>query len=121
MLHDAGHIYQPEVIPTRGALPTLVLTAGQSTYTATDLVQYGALVMLPDHAALLLDNVFVSTNARLSLGSSRLRTLYLDNGSGGFATVWKGRWAGSGIDHTNSVGHENHGFSILQGARITRI
>ena len=92
MLHDAGHIYQPEVIPTRGALPTLVLTAGQSTYTATDLVQYGALVMLPDHAALLLDNVFVSTNARLSLGSSRLRTLYLDNGSGGFASIvaWDG-------------------------------
>ena len=92
MLHDAGHIYQPEVIPTRGNLPTLVLTAGQGTYTAADLVQYGALVMLPDHAALLLDNVFVSTNARLSLGSSGLRTLYLDNGSGGFATIvaWGG-------------------------------
>jgi Right handed beta helix region len=92
MLHDAGHIFSPEVIPTRGALPTLVLTAGQSTYTASSLVQYGALVMLPNNAALLLDNVFVSTNARLSLGSSRLRTLYLDNGSGGFATIvaWGG-------------------------------
>jgi hypothetical protein len=92
MLHDAGHIYQPEVIPTRGALPTLVLTAGQGTYTAADLVQYGALVLLPDHAALLLDNVFVSTNARLSLGGPTLRTLYLDNGSGGFATIvaWDG-------------------------------
>ena len=92
MLHDAGHIYQPEVIPTRGALPTLVLTAGQGAYTAADLVQYGALVMLPDDAALLLDNVFVSTNARLSLGGPALRTLYLDNGSGGFATIvaWGG-------------------------------
>ena len=92
MLHDAGHTFQPEVIPTRGALPTLVLTAGQGSYTAADLVKYGALVMLPDHAALLLDNVFVSTNARLSLGGTALRTLYLDNGSGGFATIvaWDG-------------------------------
>jgi hypothetical protein len=92
VLHDAGHIYQPEVIPTRGALPTLVLTAGQGRYTAAQLVQYGALVMLPDDAALLLDNVFVSTNARLSLGGPTLRTLYLDNGSGGFATIvaWGG-------------------------------
>jgi hypothetical protein len=92
MLHDAAHIYQPEVIPTRGALPTLVLTAGQGSYTAASLIQYGALVMLPDKAALLLDNVFVSTNARLSLGGPTLRTLYLDNGSGGFATIvaWDG-------------------------------
>src|ERR1039458_5893962 len=76
-----------EVIPTRGALPTLVLTAGQGRYTAAQLVQYGALVMLPDDAALLLDNLFVATNARLSLGGPTLRTLYLDNGSGGFATI----------------------------------
>ena len=92
MLHDAAHIYQPEVIPTRGALPTLVLTAGQGSYTAADLVQYGALVMLPDNAGLLLDNVFVSTNAHLDLGGATLRTLYMDNGSGGFATIvaWDG-------------------------------
>ena len=42
-----GFQNEPEVIPTRGSLPTLVLTAGQGTYTAADLVQYGALVMLP--------------------------------------------------------------------------
>jgi hypothetical protein len=92
LLHDAAHIYQPEVIPTRGSLPTLVLTAGQSSYTAATLVQYGALVMLPHDAALLLDNVFVATNARLFLGGAALRTLYLDNGSGGFATIvaWDG-------------------------------
>jgi len=95
VLHDAGHIFQPEVIPTRGALPTLVLTDGQSQYTSADLVKYGAMVRLPNHAALLLDNVFVSTNAHLSLGSSQLRTLYLDNGSGGFATIvaWGGNLA----------------------------
>jgi len=92
MLHDAAHTYEPEVIPTRGSLPTLVLTAGQGTYTAADLVQYGALVMLPHNAALLLDNVFVSTNAHLNLGGPNLRTIYLDNGSGGFATIvaWGG-------------------------------
>jgi hypothetical protein len=98
MLHDAAHIYQPEVIPTRGALPTLVLTAGQGSYTASDLVEYGALVMLPNDAALLLDNVFVSTNASLTLGGPTLRTLYLDNGSGGFATIvaWDGSLSFSG-------------------------
>jgi len=92
MLHDASHIFEPEVIPTRGALPTLVLTAGQGEYTSADLVRYGAMVMLPHHAALLLDNVFVADNAHLDLGSSALRTLYLDNGSGGFATIvaWGG-------------------------------
>ena len=66
LLHDAVRIYQPEVLPYRGALPTVVLTAGSHVYTAADLVQYGALVMLPNHAALLLDNIFVSTNARIT-------------------------------------------------------
>jgi len=93
LLHDASHLYQPEVIPTRGALPTLVLTGGQGSYTASSLVQYGALIRLPDHAALLLDNVFVSGNAQLTLGSSGLRTLYLDNGTGGFASIVA--WGGS--------------------------
>jgi hypothetical protein len=95
MLHDANHIFEPEVIPTRGALPTLVLTGGQGEYTSADLIRYGAMVTLPHHAALLLDNVFVAANARLSLGSSALRTLYLDNGSGGFASIvaWGGNLA----------------------------
>jgi Right handed beta helix region len=95
MLHDAASVYQPEVVPVRGSLPTLVLTAGQGTYTAATLVQYGALVMLPHHAALLLDNVYVSTNASLSLGGPTLRTLYLDSGSGGFTSIvgWGGNLA----------------------------
>jgi hypothetical protein len=92
VLHDASRTYQPEVIPYRGSLPTLVLPAGSHTYTTADLVQYGAMVMLPHNAALLLDNVFVSSNARLSFGSP-LRTLYLDNTSGGFATIVG--WGGS--------------------------
>src|ERR1700722_8174929 len=95
MLHDASSVYQPEVIPFRGALPTLVLTAGQGTYTASTLVQYGALVMLPHNAGLLLDNVYVSTNASLSLGGPTLRTLYLDSGGGGFTSIvgWDGNLA----------------------------
>jgi len=95
MLHDAASVYQPEVVPFRGSLPTLVLTAGQGTYTAATLVQYGALVMLPHQAALLLDNVYVATNASLSLGGPTLRTLYLDSGSGGFASIvaWDGNLA----------------------------
>jgi hypothetical protein len=95
MLHDAASVYQPEVVPVRGSLPTLVLTAGQGTYTAATLVQYGALVMLPHRSALLLDNVYVSTNATLSLGGPTLRTLYLDSGSGGFTSIvgWDGNLA----------------------------
>jgi hypothetical protein len=101
MLHDSAHTYQPEVIPTRGALPTLVLTAGgKSSYDASDLIEYGALVRLPHHAALLLDNVFVTGNAQLSLGSLALQTLYLDNGSGGFASIvgWDGNLSFHGTD-----------------------
>jgi hypothetical protein len=92
LLHDSTRIFQPEVIPVRGSLPTLVLTAGQNAYTAQTLVQYGALVMLPRNAALLLDNVYVASNATLNLGDPSLRTLYLDSGSGGFASIvgWGG-------------------------------
>ena len=28
LVHDAADVYQPEVIPVRGSLPTLVLTSG---------------------------------------------------------------------------------------------
>jgi parallel beta helix pectate lyase-like protein len=100
MLHDAGHIYDPEVIPTRGALPTLVLTAGQGPYTVGELVEYGAMVLLPDNTALLLDNIFVSTNATLDIGGDGLRALYMDDGSGGFATIvaWGGNLAFKGTD-----------------------
>ena len=92
LVHDAAAVYQPEVVPTRGALPTLVLTAGSRAYTYADLIQYGALVMLPDHAGLLLDNVFVATNARLDLGAPALRALYLDSSPGGFTSIvaWGG-------------------------------
>lgn len=92
LLHDSTRIFQPEVIPVRGSLPTLVLTAGQGAYTAQTLAQYGALVMLPHNAALLLDNVYVAGNAALNLGGPRLRTLYLDSGGGGFASIvgWGG-------------------------------
>ncbi len=87
LVHDSASVYQPEVVPVRGGLPTLVLTAGSHTYTYADLVQYGALVLLPNHAALLLDNVFVATNAHLDLGSPILRTLYLDNSASGSASI----------------------------------
>ncbi len=62
-------------------------------YTAANLAQYGALVMLKHHAALLIDNVFVSTNATLDLGSPSLRVLYMDSTSSGFTSIvaWGGR------------------------------
>jgi hypothetical protein len=98
VLHSASHVFKPEVVSTRGSLPTLVLTAASSAYTAQTLVEYGAMVMLPHNAALLMDNVYVSTNAKLSLGGPSMRTLYLDSGSGGFATIvgWGGNLAFAG-------------------------
>jgi hypothetical protein len=92
LLHAAVRIFQPEVIPVRGSLPTLVLPAGPHPYTAADLAQYGALVPLKNNAALLLDNVFVSTNAKLDLSSPSLHVLYMDSSTDGFASIvaWNG-------------------------------
>lgn len=102
VLHAALSVYQPEVVAIRGSLPTLVLTATTGSYTAQTLVEYGAMVMLPDNAALLIDNVYVSANATLDLGGRSLRTLYLDSGSGGFATIvaWGGNLDFSGTAST---------------------
>jgi hypothetical protein len=108
VLHSALRVYQPEMVTIRGSLPTLVLTAGQAPYSVPTLVEYGAMVMLPHHAALLIDNVFVSDNAQLDLGGSNLRTLYLDSGSGGFATIvaWNGalKFAGTAAHPLTIVG-----------------
>ena len=87
LVHDSASVYQPEVVPVRGSLPSLVLTAGSHTYTYADLVQYGALALLPNDAALLLDNVFVAANAHLDLGSATLHTLYLDSSSSGSTSI----------------------------------
>jgi hypothetical protein len=105
LLHDSATIYQPQVVPVQGSSPTLVLTGsytlmgyiqvltGSITYTYADLVRYGALLPLPNHAALLVDSVFVAADAHLDLGSPNLRTLYLSRSSGGFASIVA--WGGS--------------------------
>ncbi len=92
LLHAAVRVFQPEVIPVRGSLPTLVLPAGPHAYTVSDLVQYGALVRLKHHAALLIDNVFVATNATLKLTSPNVHVLYMDSSTDGFASIvaWNG-------------------------------
>jgi Right handed beta helix region len=92
LVHDAAAVFQPEVIPVQGSQPTLVLTAGSGAYTYHSLVQYGALVLLPHHAGLLLDNVFVATNARLNLGGPNLRALYMESSASGFTSIvgWGG-------------------------------
>lgn len=99
LLHASARIFQPEVLPVRGSLPTLVLPAGPHPYTAANLAQYGALVMLKHHAALLIDNVFVSTNATLDLASPSLHALYMDSTTSGFTSIvsWGGalRFAGT--------------------------
>jgi hypothetical protein len=100
ILHLAIHVFQPTVIRVRGSLPTLVLPASAHVYTAADLVHYGALVMLRNHAAVLLDNLFVAANAQLSLGGPGLRSLYMETGSGRFASIVG--WGGSLSFHGTS-------------------
>jgi Right handed beta helix region len=92
LLHSSARIFQPQVVSLRGALPTLVLPPGPATYTAADLVAYGALILLPKHTGLLVDSIFVAGNARLTLGTPDLRALYLDSSATGFASVvsWGG-------------------------------
>jgi hypothetical protein len=108
LLHAAVRIFQPEVLPVRGSLPTLVLPAGPHPYTAADLAQYGALVRLKHHAALLIDNVFVSTNATLDLSSPTLHVLYMDSSTDGFASIvsWNGNleFAGTQADPMTITG-----------------
>jgi parallel beta helix pectate lyase-like protein len=113
LLHNAIRIYQPQVIPVRGSLPTLVLPAGSHAYTVTDLVQYGALLMLPHNTALLIDNVFVASNAKLTLGSPRLRALYLDSSTGGFASIVG--WGGT----LDLRGTRDRPFTIMGWDRLT--
>lgn len=98
VLHAAPHIDQPTVVPFQGSFPTLVLPAAASAYTAQDLIQLGALVPLPHDAAILVENVYVATDATLVLGGAALRTLYLETGDKGFATIvgWGGNLTFSG-------------------------
>jgi Right handed beta helix region len=114
LLHLAVRIYQPEVLPVRGSLPTLVLTPGPHPYTATDLALYGALVMLPHHTGLLLDNVYVAARAKLSLGTPSLRALYMDSSSGGFASIVA--WGGQ----LSFQGTASQPFTIMGWDRIAK-
>jgi hypothetical protein len=117
MLHDSFRAFQPKVIHYRHALPTLLLTSGthysfaggarvrlsgQSTYTAADLISDGALVRLPDGGALLKDNVFVASGARLDLASSDAGAIYLDNTPSGSASIVA--WGG-GLDFRGTRAH----------------
>jgi hypothetical protein len=114
LLHAAVRIYQPEVIPVRGSLPTLVLPAGPHPYTAADLAEYGALVMLKHHAALLIDNVFVSTNATLRIAAPSLHVLYMDSSTDGFASIVT--WGGS----LEFSGTYTQPLTILGWDRVTK-
>jgi hypothetical protein len=107
MLHDSFRTFQPKILHYRHALPTLLLTSGthysfaggvrlrvpgKSVYTAADLIGNGAMVRLPDGGALLKDNVFVSSGARLELSSSDVGAIYLDTTPSGSASIvaWGG-------------------------------
>jgi hypothetical protein len=108
MLHDSFRTFQPVIEKWRHALPTLVLPAGshytysggarvlvsgQSAYTVADLIRDGALRLLPDGAALLVDNVFVASGVQLQLSSPMVRSIYLDDTPSGSASIVA--WGGS--------------------------
>jgi hypothetical protein len=107
MLHASFRFDTPRIVSYAGTLGTLVLTsgahytygggapvyeAGQTTYTAADLIRYGALKPLPDGGTLLDDNVFVAAGARLDLSSASEPAIYLDDTQGGSASIvgWGG-------------------------------
>ena len=93
VLHMAPHIRQPKAVSVPGSRPTLVLPAAAGAYTAQTLIQHGAMVTLPNGAALLTENVYVAAQATLVLDSAMTRTLYLETGKDGFTTIvaWGGR------------------------------
>lgn len=93
LVHRSVRAHQPEVIPYKGALPTLVLPARSAAYTAADLMGSGALVRLSSHVILLQESVFVAAGARLNLGAPALSTLYMASGSSGFTSIVG--WGGS--------------------------
>jgi hypothetical protein len=102
LLHSSARIFEPQIVSVRGALPTLVLPPGPATYTVTDLVEFGALILLPKHTGLLVDSIFVAANARLTLGAPDLRALYLDSSATGFASIVS--WGGA-LDFQGTAAH----------------
>lgn len=116
MLHESFRLSQPRVVASPSQLPTLVLTSARpasvvagppaltsqrSRYTVADLVHYGALVRLPNGAALLEKNVFVAPGAHLELSSARAQAIYLDSTPHGSASIVG--WGGSmGFDGTSA-------------------
>lgn len=107
MLHASFRFHTPRIVKYAGTLGTLVLAsgahytyvggqpvyeAGQNTYTAADLIRYGALKPMPDGGALLDDNVFAAAGVRLDLSSSSEPAIYLDDTRAGSASIvgWGG-------------------------------
>ena len=107
MLHDSFRTSSPRVVQYRHSLPTLILPSGtravfasgvrtlvpgRSVYTAADLIRDGALRVLPDSSALLVDNVFLSSGAQLDLSSADVGAIYLDTTPRGSASIvaWDG-------------------------------
>ena len=98
LLHDSAHVHLPQVIHYQGALGTLMLPARTAAYTVTDLVQQGAAVMLSSQVALLKENVFVTSGAKLNLGAPALSTLYLASSGSGYTSIigWGGNLSFTG-------------------------
>jgi hypothetical protein len=92
LVHHAGTMISPVVIPVRGGVPTLVLPGRPAAYTIADLQKAGAVTPRSGGGFLLVDSVLVASGATLQLGGAGLRTLLMDSSGARFTSLvtWGG-------------------------------
>jgi len=104
LLHHANRMLVPELIPVRGALPTLVLP-GPGSYSLADLENAGAVAPLTqERGFVLVNSVLVAPGATLKLGAPEVSTLHMDSSVAGFTSLvtWGGTLVLSG-DNPNAL------------------
>jgi hypothetical protein len=93
LLHHSTRILTPAVVPTAGALPTLVLPLRPNAYTLNDLRAVGAVVPTSQPGVMMLvDSVLVGSGAKLTLGGQGLSKLLMSSSTQGFTSLvtWGG-------------------------------
>lgn len=124
LLHHSTRILTPAVVPTAGALSTLVLPLRPNAYTLNDLRAAGAVVPTSQPGVMMLvDSVLVGSGAKLTLGGQGLSKLLMSSSSQGFTSLvtWGGTMtlAGdspespftiTGWDQGRGQPAENHGY-----------
>jgi hypothetical protein len=98
LVHHAGTLVAPVVIPLRNGVPTLVLPARPAAYTVSDLQTAHAVVPQQGGGLVLVDSVLVAPGATLQLGGTGLPTLLMDSSGARFTSLvtWGGTLALTG-------------------------